>query len=844
VQQPPPPQTFTASGSIGDGPVVGADVVATDAQNRTVVSGESDVLANYSIDIPSGTPLPVLITSTGGTDLVTNRAPEFTMVGVVHAEGAQTVNVSPLSTLIVRTAECNDGLSSNKFDAAMDTVLSSMSMGLDETVIEHPMTDPVSASNIATIVLSNEALGEAVRRSHAALIRGGAALPMDDVLSIVGCALAGRPPSGADASTYAVFRTAQAQVLLEVLAGRLSVDGSDATERMDSSIRTVLPSATSVSVTDVPVNQALIDQTSRALLLLQGVVDEHALATFAILLDRATVMNARRLVDEHLTVTARALADVVDSVALAEQSVVADIVARDGDQEDAMPPSIELSASQSRVKSGMSVTLSWSSMNTERCWSEGDWDGTRPAEGSFVVAAAEKHSTFWLKCTGLGGAVAQKVHVEVEEPDPLPRVTLTATPDDIIIGERTRIAWQASNASECRAAGAWSGARNPSGSMQSSKLVEAGTVTFELTCSGSGGSVTEEVHVRVSKPDVQKPVLTFGASKTKVLVGKGVRLSWTSQHTQACAAEGGWKRRRVTSGSQWIGNIQENTTFVLSCSGPGGSVTEEVHVRVSKPDVQKPVLTFGASKTKVLVGKGVRLSWTSQHTQACAAEGGWKGRRVTSGSQWIGNIQENTTFALRCTGPGGEVLRSVFITAVADGSGGGDDGGGGGNHVPDPTVTFSVSKKTVSAGGAVTLSWQTQNAAACQTSGGWAGGIGTSGTRIVKGIDEKTTFSISCSRNEKHVIKMVTVSVRSDVVLKWQAPTKNTNGTRLKDLAGYRIHYGKKVGKFTFSVKVNDQTATEWLLPLVSGTWHVAMTAYDSNGDESERSNIVTKVAP
>ncbi|MDP6470571.1 MAG: hypothetical protein QGI81_06185 [Pseudomonadales bacterium] len=761
VQQPPPPQTFTASGSIGDGPVVGADVVATDAQNRTVVSGESDVLANYSIDIPSGTPLPVLITSTGGTDLVTNRAPEFTMVGVVHAEGAQTVNVSPLSTLIVRTAECNDGLSSNKFDAAMDTVLSSMSMGLDETVIEHPMTDPVSASNIATIVLSNEALGEAVRRSHAALIRGGAALPMDDVLSIVGCALAGRPPSGADASTYAVFRTAQAQVLLEVLAGRLSVDGSDATERMDSSIRTVLPSATSVSVTDVPVNQALIDQTSRALLLLQGVVDEHALATFAILLDRATVMNARRLVDEHLTVTARALADVVDSVALAEQSVVADIVARDGDQEDAMPPSIELSASQSRVKSGMSVTLSWSSMNTERCWSEGDWDGTRPAEGSFVVAAAEKHSTFWLKCTGLGGAVAQKVHVEVEEPDPLPRVTLTATPDDIIIGERTRIAWQASNASECRAAGAWSGARNPSGSMQSSKLVEAGTVTFELTCSGSGGSVTEEVHVRVSKPDVQKPVLTFGASKTKVLVGKGVR-----------------------------------------------------------------------------------LSWTSQHTQACAAEGGWKGRRVTSGSQWIGNIQENTTFALRCTGPGGEVLRSVFITAVADGSGGGDDGGGGGNHVPDPTVTFSVSKKTVSAGGAVTLSWQTQNAAACQTSGGWAGGIGTSGTRIVKGIDEKTTFSISCSRNEKHVIKMVTVSVRSDVVLKWQAPTKNTNGTRLKDLAGYRIHYGKKVGKFTFSVKVNDQTATEWLLPLVSGTWHVAMTAYDSNGDESERSNIVTKVAP
>ena len=68
---------FTMSGSVADGPVVGAEITAIDALDRVVQTATSDDLANYTIDIPAGTALPVRLIATGGIDLVTQRAPDF-----------------------------------------------------------------------------------------------------------------------------------------------------------------------------------------------------------------------------------------------------------------------------------------------------------------------------------------------------------------------------------------------------------------------------------------------------------------------------------------------------------------------------------------------------------------------------------------------------------------------------------------------------------------------------------------------------------------------------------------------------------------------------------------------
>jgi phenylpyruvate tautomerase PptA (4-oxalocrotonate tautomerase family) len=88
----------------------------------------------------------------------------------------------------------------------------------------------------------------------------------------------------------------------------------------------------------------------------------------------------------------------------------------------------------------------------------------------------------------------------------------------------------------------------------------------------------------------------------------------------------------------------------------------------------------------------------------------------------------------------------------------------------------------------------------------------------------------------------------------WTAPTANTDGTPLTDLTSYRIYYGTsdppcpgssfvQVASPTPTPPV-AQTVAFGLTGLVTGVlYHVAVTAVDTNGNESACSTIVTAVA-
>lgn len=81
-------------------------------------------------------------------------------------------------------------------------------------------------------------------------------------------------------------------------------------------------------------------------------------------------------------------------------------------------------------------------------------------------------------------------------------------------------------------------------------------------------------------------------------------------------------------------------------------------------------------------------------------------------------------------------------------------------------------------------------------------------------------------------------SIASSVILKWNAPTTNLDGSVLTDLAGYMIYYGKS--SYNYSYKVDVGNSTEALINNLSeGNWCFAVTAYDLSGNESNSSNEV-----
>lgn len=78
--------------------------------------------------------------------------------------------------------------------------------------------------------------------------------------------------------------------------------------------------------------------------------------------------------------------------------------------------------------------------------------------------------------------------------------------------------------------------------------------------------------------------------------------------------------------------------------------------------------------------------------------------------------------------------------------------------------------------------------------------------------------------------------------LKWTAPTTNSNGSALTDLAGYHIYYGTSVGSLSNKVSVTSaSTLTYTVTGLGQGTWYFAITAYTNTGLESALSNVGSK---
>jgi hypothetical protein len=82
-------------------------------------------------------------------------------------------------------------------------------------------------------------------------------------------------------------------------------------------------------------------------------------------------------------------------------------------------------------------------------------------------------------------------------------------------------------------------------------------------------------------------------------------------------------------------------------------------------------------------------------------------------------------------------------------------------------------------------------------------------------------------------------SSAGSVTLTWVAPTDNTNGTPLTDLAGYHIHYGTSPDNLTQVIELAGTGNTEFELGgLAPGTYYFAVTAYTTMGTESAESDV------
>jgi hypothetical protein len=166
------------------------------------------------------------------------------------------------------------------------------------------------------------------------------------------------------------------------------------------------------------------------------------------------------------------------------------------------------------------------------------------------------------------------------------------------------------------------------------------------------------------------------------------------------------------------------------------------------------------------------------------------------------------------------------------------DGGGGSGP---PRVELTVSRTTVNLGDSVSLAWTSSNTAECEASGGWSGSRPIQGQATIGPLNDSATFTLSCTGSAGSAVAMASVDILGVATLRWQAPTQNVDGSALTGLAGYRVYYGSISRSYTDQRSL-AATATRIDVQLTAGTYYFAMTAIDTEGNESAYSNEVVRI--
>ncbi|MFK7912462.1 MAG: hypothetical protein AB8B93_00995 [Pseudomonadales bacterium] len=238
-----------------------------------------------------------------------------------------------------------------------------------------------------------------------------------------------------------------------------------------------------------------------------------------------------------------------------------------------------------------------------------------------------------------------------------------------------------------------------------------------------------------------------------------------------------------------------------------------------------PQLELNASSDQVLRGSAVTLMWQVSNAYNCKGSGDWQGSKASQGNETIAGLTRDSTFILRCVTTIGYEETQVQVAVIEQ---------------EDVEVSLTTSAQSVKPGASVNLQWRAENASQCTASGDWVGPLPTQGSQTINGIDGDRTFSLSCGTGTSSALASVTVSLDTPK-LEWIAPTQDTDGEPLLDLAGYRVYWGTESGNYTDSATIADPDATEWDILAPPGDYYFAISALAGNAEESALSNEIVK---
>ena len=270
----------------------------------------------------------------------------------------------------------------------------------------------------------------------------------------------------------------------------------------------------------------------------------------------------------------------------------------------------------------------------------------------------------------------------------------------------------------------------------------AADTTYTLSASGPGGrlSRTSSVTIEVSDPP---PSGSLEADPPSVEAGGCSSLAWNILDATTVSLD------------QGIGSVaaigsrsvcpSATTTYTLTATGPGGSLSPALQATVSVAAVTTPAGSLAADPPTILRGECTRLLWSTTGAANRSIDQGI-GAVGASGSRSVCPAV-TTTYTLSASGPGGILSPEPTVTINV--------------ATPAPTGGLSADPLEIDSGECSTLRWNTTDATSVSLNPG-VGSVDATGSRQVCPATTTTyTLTATGPGGSLSPPPAVTVTVRS-----------------------------------------------------------------------------------
>jgi hypothetical protein len=431
-----------------------------------------------------------------------------------------------------------------------------------------------------------------------------------------------------------------------------------------------------------------------------------------------------------------------------------------------------------------SANLTWTSTNATTCYASNGWSGSKSTSGSESTGNLTSSRTYTITCTGTGGSASDSVTVNIEQLTlsvtlqaipasgfaPLNGVDLRAT----VLGTATG---PINYKFDCTNNGTWDlelngYTQNPYTATDLCSYPSAGTYTAKVRVERSSATPAEnttQIQVNGCNPPPTVDIKANGSDgPITIPYNTAATLTWTSTNANTCYASGDWSGSKLTSGSESTGNLTTKLsyTYNITCTGPGGSVSDSVRVDDDPPTLSVTLQASPASGCASLNGVDLQASvsgtavGTINYKFDCTNNGTWD-LEINGSSQNPYTATDLCSYATPGTYTAKvRVERSIATPAENTTQIQVND------CTPNPpTVDIKANGSdgpiTIAYNTSANLTWTSTNATTCYASNGWSGSKSTSGSESTGNLTSSRTYTITCTGTGGSGSDSVTVNVQT-----------------------------------------------------------------------------------